>query len=423
MQINRPRFLKNLADMAATGLLPETEGGGRDRRPFSPADRAARDLFRTLAAEAGLSVHLDTAANLSARLDCGPEGAKTLLMGSHLDTVPHGGPYDGALGVMAALEVLMVVKDGGISLPFHLEAVDFTDEEGRFGDFFGSRSLAGAHAEDSVPRFLTRAARYPEDLAAMRAQQPGILTPETVPAAARDPGTLAGYLELHIEQGPRLEHAGIPIGLVTAIYGRRSQRVRFHGRPDHAGTTPLLLRADALVAASRFIAGAPEIVGHRFPEAVVTCGGVEVSPGVTNVVPGEATILLEFRAATAAELDGIAGALAKLAADVTASADLAYTFLPGSEHPPVPMDPELQDAVRQGLESAGLAALDMPSGAGHDALVLAEITPAAMLFVPSVGGRSHCPDETTSPDDLVAGAEALLAAVLAYGNRSARSGR
>lgn len=412
MKIDQERFWCNMTAMAAIGLLPADQGGGRDRRPFSAADRAARALFTQLAQDAGLTVYLDAAANLSARLACGPAGARTLLLGSHLDTVPHGGPYDGALGVMAGLEVLMAVQDAGTTLPFNLEVIDFTDEEGRFGDFFGSRALAGAHDEGTIARFFARAALFEDDLAAMQEVVPGGLTPASVTAAQRDPATLAGYLELHIEQGPRLEHAGVPIGVVSAIFGRRAYAVHVQGRPDHAGTTPLNLRADALVAAAEFIRTAPTLVSRDFPEAVVTCGGVEVAPGVYNVVPDAVTVLLEFRAATDHELDGIDTVLHELAAEISTRPGISHAFSPTSSHPPVPMDPAMQTAIRRAAQGQSLAILDLPSGAGHDAMILAGVTPTGMLFAPSMGGRSHCPDEDTAPADLVAGAQLLLDTVV-----------
>ena len=312
LTINRTRFLDTLNTIAQIGLLSDDEGGGRDRRPFSPAEREARRYFTEQAEAAGLTVTTDAAANLSARLSCGPANAKTLLLGSHLDTVPNGGPYDGALGVISALEVLRVVAEQRLSLPFDLEAIAFADEEGRFGDFFGSRSLADRHSDATVETFFARAEAYPDDLAAMSELVSGGVTRQGLAQAVRDPETLAGYLELHIEQGPRLEHAGLAIGVVSAIFGRSSFKLTFVGRPDHAGTTPMDLRADALVAAGQFVTRAPTLVRETFPEAVITCGGISVEPGVYNVVPGRVTLLVEFRAATQVELSGIDDALQEI---------------------------------------------------------------------------------------------------------------
>lgn len=415
--IDRDRFLRTIDEVAAIGLLAVEAGGGRDRRAFSAADRQARAYFQKEAEASGLSVRLDGAANLSARLDCGDPAAPVLLIGSHLDTVPHGGAYDGALGVLAGLEVLRTLKEGQWPLHCHVEVIDFTDEEGRLGHFFGSAAVAGLLSEQEVTDFLQAAAAYPDDLASMAAQAPGGLTPGAVQAARRDHHTLAGYLELHIEQGPRLEQAGVPIGVVGAIFGRRSWRLTFHGRSDHAGTTPLPLRADALAAAARFIAGAPEVVGASFPNAVVTCGNITVAPGAGNVVPNRATVGVEFRAGSEQELDAVEQSLIELAAQAAAGPGLRHVIEATSRTRPTALDADLQGAIRQAARRCGYATLDLPSGAGHDAMMLAAMTPSAMIFVPSHQGRSHSPDEYTTPDDLVAGVSVLLQAVLALAGR------
>ena len=244
------------------------------------------------------------------------------------------------------------------------------------------------------------------------------MTRQGVAQALRDPETLAGYLELHIEQGPRLEHAGLPIGVVSAIFGRSSFKLTFVGRPDHAGTTPMDLRADALVAAGQFVTRAPALVREGFPEAVITCGGISVEPGVYNVVPGRVTLLVEFRAATQIELAGIDDALQGLAAEITSAPGLSHGIERTSHHAPVHMDPAMQEAIRRASGQLGHVSMDLPSGAGHDAQVMAGITPAGMIFVPSKGGRSHCPEEDTDADDLVAGAEVLLQTVLMMGGNT-----
>jgi N-carbamoyl-L-amino-acid hydrolase len=408
LHINSQRFLQNLAELAQIGRIPEAEGGGLDRRPFSSAERAARDFFRQQAEMVHLDVITDAAANLSAKLPSDKPTAKTLLLGSHLDTVPNGGPYDGALGVIAALAVLRAVQESDLSLPVHLEAIAFTDEEGRFGDFFGSQALVGGHTTETIETFLTRVDEFPDDLAIMRNLVPGDLTPQAIFSAARNSDTLAGYLELHIEQGPRLAQAGKPIGIVDAIFGRRSMAIHFHGRSDHAGTTPLNLRADALLAASQFIAHTSPMVKRDFPGAVITCGDVIVKPGVYNVVPGEATVLLEFRASSAISLDQIEQALPTLAEECTADSGLSFTIQSVDRLEPVALDSSIQTAIRQACDIWGYPRLTLPSGAAHDAQALAAITPSGLIFVPSKGGRSHCPEEDTAEADLIAGANVLL---------------
>lgn len=425
LHIDEKRFLRDLAALKQIGRMPESEGGGLDRRPFSPAERAARDYFVQQAAAAHLAVVTDAAANLSAKLWADRPTAATLLIGSHLDTVPNGGPYDGALGVVAALEVLRTVREAGIALPLHLEAITFTDEEGRFGDFFGSQALAGAHTPFSIAAFLTRAAAYPQDLSTMGSTVPGGFSPEAIQAARRDPAAIAGYIELHIEQGPRLEEAGIAIGLVDAIFGRRSMRISFHGRADHAGTTPLYLRADALVAAAQFVSQAPQLVQQRFPNAVVTCGDITVKPGVYNVVPNEVTVLAEFRASSEDTLTRMEQALLSLVEACTAvSDDLSFTIAATGRSEPVGMASSIQAATAQASEALSYPTMILSSGALHDAGVLASVVPSGMIFVPSINGCSHCPQEDTATADLVAGANVLLhtALILAQGQRHQTAG-
>jgi N-carbamoyl-L-amino-acid hydrolase len=413
LRINEQRFLRNLEELAQFGRISEAEGGGIDRRPFSPAARLARNYFCQEAAAAGLETFTDGAANLSAKLPSQDADAQTLLFGSHLDTVPGGGRYDGALGVVAALETLRVVKGANLKLPVHLEAISFTDEEGRFWGFFGSQAVVVGHNVESMAAFLTQAGHYPDDLAAMRSDVPGQLASEGIAAAKRDPATLVAFLELHIEQGPQLEWTGIPIGIVDAIFGRRSRRFLFHGRSDHAGTTPLHLRADPLVAAAGFIAKAPQMVQTHFPNAVVTCGGVAVDPGVYNVVPNKATVLVEFRAAGNKTLTAMEEALARLAAEQTAVAnDLSLSIYPVEENDPVAMDLSIQELIRKAGQSLGYRTMTLSSGALHDAGSMATLVPTGMIFVPSKDGRSHCPDEDTEPADLIAGANTLLQTAL-----------
>jgi N-carbamoyl-L-amino-acid hydrolase len=413
LAIHRARLLDNLSALGQIGRVAPEAGGGLDRRPFSPAERQARAFFIDQATVAGLTVLTDGAANLSARYACADPGAPTLLLGSHLDTVPHGGPYDGALGVMAALEVVRVAKEQALALPWHLEAIAFTDEEGRLGDFFGSRAVAGAHTPESIAQFLAAAGAYPDDLAAMRPLAPGGLTPDGIRTARRAPETLAGFLELHIEQGPRLEHAGLPIGVVTAIAGRRAQRIVIRGRSDHAGTTPMDLRADALLAAARIAVTARDRVARDFPEAVLTCGNMRVQPGVYNVVPNEAELWVEFRSGSPADLAAIGALLREEIEAATAAPDLAVEVDEAAGHEPVALDATLQAAIRRAADACGYDWMDLPSGALHDALLLAQVTPTAMIFVPSVAGRSHSPLEMTHPDDLAAGANVLLGTVVA----------
>jgi N-carbamoyl-L-amino-acid hydrolase len=414
LRIDDRRFLRDLAELGRIGRVPEAEGGGLDRAPFSPAERAARDFFCERARASGLDVSTDGAGNLSARVPAaGDRAAETLLIGSHLDTVPNGGAYDGALGVVAALEVVRVIAEADLVLPLEAEAIAFTDEEGRYGGFFGSQAVVGGHTEATIGAFLEQAMTRPEDLEAMRPLIPGGLTPAGILSARREPETIFAFLELHIEQGPRLEQAGIPTGVVQGIFGRRSLEVTFAGRPDHAGTTPLRSRADALVAAAQFVVRARDDGQRGYPDAVVTCGNVVVRPGVQSVVPGEAKVMVEFRAATIETLASMEQWISNLADEsATIAAGVTCSLRMTDERDPVAMDAAVQAAIERAAESLGIACMPISSGALHDATLLTTVAPTGMVFTPSTGGRSHCPEEHTDASDLVAGANVLLQTAL-----------
>ena len=418
VQINRDRLLHDIVELGQIGLMSSEDGGGLDRRPFSAAERSARDFFAARAEESGLVVSVDGAANLSARLQCGPANARTIMAGSHLDTVPHGGRYDGALGVLAALEVLRCVGEAGIKLPVHLEAIAFTDEEGRLGGMTaGSRALVGNLRRDDAVRFVTNASAHPDDFAAMDNYTPNGISADGMLAAKRDLSDLAAFLELHVEQGPRLEYAGVTLGVVNAVVGRRSYEVTFRGRSNHAGTTPMNMRADALVAAARFITDAHDAVCNTFPTAVLTCGGITTGPNVFNVIPNYAQVMLEFRAADEATM-AVLDSMVRRAATTSARANHVETTLtPTAKLAPCSMNGEIQLAIRVAAEKLGLRHMTFSSGAVHDAHSLAPHVPSGLIFVPSVGGLSHCPEEATADDDVVAGTNTLLQTILTLANR------
>ncbi len=400
------------ADFDALAGIGATPDGGLERTTFSEAHLAARAWFHQRAEESGFVTHVDTAANYSATLAARDPGARTLLLGSHLDSVRRGGRYDGALGVICALEVLRVVKDAGLELPVALEAIDFTDEEGTLIGTLGSLALAGRLSREDLGS--PRGGR--DDLLSELARMG--LTEDDVLGARRDPATLACYLELHIEQGPVLEREGIDIGIVTGITGASSFQVVFTGDARHAGTTPMDARRDAAIGAASFVLAVREIVTRDFPGCVATVGDITTEPGSFNVVPGRATLRMECRSLETARLVALERALSERAHAAADEFGLAVAVERVGSSKPTTTDDDVCSALANAASALGLTTMRLPSGAGHDAQSLAEIVPSGMVFVPSVGGVSHDPAESTTWSDCVNGANVLLNAALALATSS-----
>lgn len=403
IRVNSERFLATFEALSAIGSTP---GGGVHRPALSPAHLESRRWFLAQAERAGLEIRVDEAGNHSALLRCGPADGPTVLLGSHLDSVPYGGRFDGALGVAAALEVLQAVRERGLSLNAHLEAIDFTDEEGFFVGLLGSMALAGL--------------LEPEHLRCPRGGEAGFraalrragLVQERLSAASRDPASLLAYLELHIEQGLRLLDQGAQIGIVSSIVGIRSHRVRFLGRADHAGTTPMESRLDAALGASSFTLAARDLVMARFLGGVANVGHMAFDPGAFNVVPETVSVALEFRAGDADTLDDMEIALLEQASLEAGRFGLGLEIEPLDSVAPVLMHERLQRAFVCACDRLGLKHVSLPSGAGHDAMSMVHVCPTGMIFVPSVGGASHSSREFTAWDDCVNGANTLLHAAL-----------
>ena len=403
LRVNSDRLRSDFDALAAFGA---TSDGGIERTTFSEAHVAARAWFLDRARAAGLETRIDLAANHSAILrGCAPD-APTLLLGSHLDSVRRGGRYDGALGVLCALEVLRAVKDADLVLPVALEAIDFTDEEGTLVGTLGSWAVAG-----QLTRAVLDAPRGGRELLVTELERMG-MTEAGVVSASRDPATLAGFLELHIEQGPVLERAGIDIGIVTGIIGSSSFQVGFFGDARHACTTPMDARRDASLGAAAFVLGVRETVTRDFPGCVATVGDIATEPGSYSVIPSTARLRMECRSPDAAELTALEQALGDQArtAAKTFGLDVAYERVGRWE--PAPTDVRIRAALSEAATALGLSTLELPSGAGHDAQALARMTPCGMVFVPSVAGISHDPSEHTAWEDCINGANVLLAATV-----------
>ena len=406
LRVNSDRMLDMFNKLA---LIGATGDGGVSRVTFSGAHLAARKWFREQIESSGLDFSMDGAGNFSATLTCDCSNAQTLLLGSHLDSVPNGGRFDGALGVIAALEVLRTVKENGIKLKVNLEAIDFTDEEGTLVGLLGSAALAGHLHLNGLKN--PRGGRENLEVGMARAG----LTDESILSAARPKESLAGYLELHIEQGKRLERNGINVGVVSAIVGIRSYRLSFIGRADHAGSTLMTDRADASLGASAFTLAAREIVMKDFPNCVVNVGKMEFTPGAFNIVPALVNVALEFRAPSDEEFDQVGSALLACAEMEANRFGLALKKEFLGSHSPSLASEKIKTAFVDACNSLGLTHTSLISGAGHDGQSLVDMCPIGMIFVPSVDGASHAPREFTKWEDCVNGANVLLQAVIKLG--------
>jgi N-carbamoyl-L-amino-acid hydrolase len=396
------RLRQDIEGLAAIGKDPT---GGISRPAWSPAHEDARAWLLGRLREAGLATRVDPAGNVFGRLG---EGTPVVMTGSHIDTVPRGGPLDGALGVLAGLECLRTVAAAAGRPRRALEVAAFTDEEGRFYGFFGSRAMTG-----SLDRVLAERLTDPTGLALPEAMRRAGFDLARTPEAPRDPREIAAYVELHIEQGPWLEAEGVPIGVVEGIVGIRRFRLTFVGQPDHAGTTPMDQRRDAFLTAAEYATKSRELVVRGGQgRAVTTIGVVEVRPGVPNIVPERAALLQELRDPDPAVLERLASRTLQAARRVARRRGLVLEVEHLMRAEPVRMSPRVQAAIEAAAAGLGLPTRRMPSGAGHDAQVLAAVTDAGMLFVPSQGGRSHRPDEWTDWPAIERGANVLLGTLL-----------
>jgi len=407
-RVDGDRMRRDFDTLSSFGATPE---GGVSRPTFSEAHLAARQWFLNRAKAEGLGTGVDSAGNHSALLHARNRNASVLLLGSHLDSVPEGGRFDGAIGVVAALHVLLAIKAAGIDLPFNLEAIDFTDEEGTLMGLLGSEALAGTLTPEAL-----QSPRGGRD-ALLAGLERAALREDRLHEARRDPATLVGYLELHIEQGQRLERERVQIGVVTRIVGSRSFRIVVRGLGGHAGTMPMDARRDAAVAAARIILAAREIVVRDFPDSVITVGDLRLEPAAFNVVAGLARLSLEFRSQHDADLDAIESAIfARFHADSQADGiDLEVTQV--ARWQPTVLDPSMIEAIERVAGGLRLTTTRLPSSAGHDAQALAPVIPTGMIFVPSIGGVSHDPREETAWEDVVNGANVLLGTVIELSRR------
>jgi N-carbamoyl-L-amino-acid hydrolase len=403
LKINPDRLHADFLELARIGATPE---GGVNRLALSANDIHARAWFADKIERAGFAVRDDDAGNLSGVLYSSQPGAKTLLLGSHLDSVPNGGKYDGAVGVVCALECLRAIKEAGIDLPINLEAIDFTDDEGCWKSLFGCRALTGSLSAEDLNEI-----NFGEGSFRAALMQVGI-DPRAIWRASRAPQSICGYLEVHIEQGPRLHRENVDIGIVTGIVGRSTYKVTFIGEAGHSGTTDMYKRRDALRGAALFIVRAHDLVRERYGDGIFNCGDISVEPGMFNVIPSRACLTVECRHVSQTLMAEMETALMALAHQCAATYALTVEIDKLTHMPAAALAAGMIQRLESVCADLNLTHKRLVSYSGHSAQILADFTDTGMIFIPTVSGISHHPDEFTEWDDVVNGANVLLHTVL-----------
>ena len=405
--ISPARLRSRVETLARFGAL---SGGGVTRPCWSPQHEEARAWLLGEIRAAGLEAWVDPAGNVFGAVGTRAFGADApaVLTGSHIDTVPEGGILDGALGVLAGLEALQTIREARAPHRRPLAVAAWSDEEGRYGSLFGSGTFCGRLDLTRVEAMTAVDGERLVDAMARAGFDPRRITEATAPA-----GAVAAYVELHIEQGPRLEEAGIPIGVVDSIVGVRRTRVAFVGQADHAGTTPMERRRDGFLAAAEYALKARElVVKHGGGKSVTNIGVVRVHPGVTNIVPARGELVHELRGPDPETLAGLDRRSVSLARRVARRRGIDVEIQPMSATEPAICSARVQAAIEQACATLGIPSTRLYSAAGHDAQNLTAITDAGMIFIPSKGGRSHRVDEMSDWDAIERGANVLLHTLL-----------
>ncbi len=400
LRVNGTRVNASLARLSEFGHNPQ---GGVSRVAYSDADKQAREWVMGLMREAGLRTDIDAAGNIIGRRTGTDSARKPILFGSHIDSVPEGGNYDGDVGSMGALEVVRVLEENHVTTRHPLEMVIFQNEEGGVA---GSRAMIGELKEKDLALTSRSGKTIGEGIAFIGGN------PQRLADARRNPGDIAAYLELHIEQGGILEETKTDIGVVQGIVGLFWWDVTIDGFANHAGTTPMNRRHDAMLAAARFTVMVNRVVTSRPGRQVGTVGRIAALPGAPNVIPGKVVLSLELRDLDEARIHALFDEISAEARKIGRENGTTFTFTPTNVNHPAPTDQRMRAAIEKSARELGLTTRAMPSGAGHDAQEMARIGPAGMIFVPSVKGISHAPTEFTRPADVEKGANVLLQTLL-----------
>lgn len=400
-KVNQERLSSTLRQLSTFG---KNSAGGSDRVAYSRHDVEARVYVKELMKNAGLEVSVDFAGNIIGKKAGKNASLKPIAFGSHIDEVPNGGDYDGPVGTMGAIEVIQTLHENGIVTDHPLEVIIFTNEE---GGVIGSRALAGQLTEVALKTVSSSGLTQAEGIIALGGN------PVRIGEVKRNPGDIAAFLELHIEQGANLDREKLNIGVVEGIVAIEWWEFTFKGFANHAGTTPMNLRKDPMLPASRLVLAINEIVRSYEGAQVGTVGKIQAYPGAGNVIPGEVKLNLELRDLSSEKIWTIyreIEAKAKLLASESGT-EVSITHQEVASKPAL-ADPTIQKSIENSAKSLGFTFKYLPSGAGHDAQEMARLAPMGMIFVPSKAGISHAPSEYSSPEDIANGANVLLQTIL-----------
>jgi N-carbamoyl-L-amino-acid hydrolase len=398
--INAARLNAHLKELSAFGANPQ---GGVSRVAYSDFDRAGRAYVMDLMREAALDVSVDFAGNIFGRRAGSVPSLKPIVFGSHIDSVPEGGNYDGTLGSLSAIEVAQSLAEQKTRTRHPLEVVAWANEE---GGLYGSRAVSGQLTAPELANKAWSGKTIEEGIAFLGG------TPSRIAEVRRQRGDIATYLELHIEQGGNLERESLNVGVVEGIVGIKQWEVTVTGFQNHAGTTPMDQRHDALLSTARFIDMVNRVVRSEPGRQVGTVGRVQAFPGAPNVIPGRAVCSLELRDLDAAKVDRLFDAIGTEARRIGEANGTTFEFRSLHENVPAPSDPAVREMIDASAKALGYTTRHMPSGAGHDAQAMAQLGPMGMIFIPSIGGISHSPKEYSTPEDCARGAMVLMGAVL-----------
>lgn len=398
IKVNFDRLKKDIESLSQIGRDPQ---GGITRPSFSKADLEARDWLKGRIESSGLALGEDGAGNIFGR----KEGkGKTIMAGSHIDTVINGGMFDGSIGVLSALECLRRIKEENIPHSKPLEVASFTDEEGNLsGDFLGSRAFTGLLDQEMLEKGLTQFGVLLAEIL-----EGTNFTIQSIMEAHEQRPDIEAFIEIHIEQGPVLETENKTIGIVDGIAGKHYRWCSFAGKASHSGTTPLELRQDAFLGLADFALKSTQYVATEHYGSMVTIGRVSVRPGAFSIVPGQVDFSFEFRSQSKKTLEELKKHLFSLAEDVASTRGLEFGSKLVDETEPVSIPARIQDIMKDECENLGYSSMTLPSGAGHDVQILASVAEPGMIFIPCVDGISHSPQEMIQWEDLEKGANLLL---------------